>query len=482
MPPKPIKKPTRSPVVKQPGIGHPAHSISLSPNWERRLKELEAFKKEHGHCNVPANYSANRPLANWVAHVRNRKQSGEIASELARRLNGLGFTWVLRRRTVYRRDWDLMVAALTAFKKEHGHYCVPLQPAKYRALGMWLIEVRRRKKRGLLDHGRIQQLDRLGVMWEPNNHKWEAMFADLLAYQAKYGDCNVPAYWPENARLASWVYRQRTSRRLDFLTQDRRERLDKIGFVWARAEEAWESKYAALVEYQRVHGHCRVSAVSKDYASLSKWVRIMRVYRRRGKLDEERIRRLTQLGFVWDGASKARIAEAWESRYAALVEYQRTHGHCRVPTQSKDHASLSQWVSTMRGYRRRGKLDEERIRRLTQLGFVWDGASKAGMEEAWESKYAALVEYQRTHGNCRVPCDTSLGRWVSKMRKYRRWGKLSEERIRRLDELSFTWDGRQGRETTQRTATQKAVTQRPVEHPRNLVDVVKVWKQLKNKR
>ena len=62
-----------------------------------------------------------------------------------------------------------MVAALTAFKMEHGHCRVPLQPEKYRALGMWLIEVRRRKKTGFLDCRRIRQLDRLGVVWDPRN-------------------------------------------------------------------------------------------------------------------------------------------------------------------------------------------------------------------------------------------------------------------------------------------------------------------------
>ena len=83
-------KPTRSPAVTQPGTRHPADSISISPVCERRLKELEAFKMEHGHCNVPSNYFPNLPLAHWVAYVRSRKQSGAIASELARRLDGLG--------------------------------------------------------------------------------------------------------------------------------------------------------------------------------------------------------------------------------------------------------------------------------------------------------------------------------------------------------------------------------------------------------
>jgi len=301
MSPKQTKKPTRSPAVKQPGTGHPARCTSLSPDWEQRLKELEAFKKEHGHCNVPRKYPPNIPLAHWVTGVRRRKRSGTIAAELASRLDELGFTWVLRRRTVYRWDWDAMVAALAAFKNQHGHFRVPLRPAKHRELGWWLIQVRSRRRKGLLDRGRIRQLDRLGVVWEPNNQKWEDRFADLVAYRAQYGDCNVPGNWSENQRLASWVHSQRRSQKLNTLTQDRFERLDKIGFSWTRVKELWESKYAALVEYQQAHGHCGVSTLSKDHASLGRWVARMRVHRRRGELSKERIRRLTQLGFVWDG-------------------------------------------------------------------------------------------------------------------------------------------------------------------------------------
>lgn len=134
MPSKQTRKPTRSSAVKRPGPANPATPTAISPVWERRLKELQAFKKKHGHCEVPHGYSPNPPLANWVARVRRLKQTGKIAPELARRLDELGFTWMLRRRAVFRHDWDAMVAALTAFKNQHGHCHVPWKPAKYRGL------------------------------------------------------------------------------------------------------------------------------------------------------------------------------------------------------------------------------------------------------------------------------------------------------------------------------------------------------------
>jgi hypothetical protein len=40
--------------------------------WGDRLRELVDYRKNHGHCNVPKNYSEYPQLANWV--VKQRKQ------------------------------------------------------------------------------------------------------------------------------------------------------------------------------------------------------------------------------------------------------------------------------------------------------------------------------------------------------------------------------------------------------------------------
>jgi hypothetical protein len=38
--------------------------------WEVRLSELTDYRKVHGHCNVPNNYSENVKLGTWVANQR----------------------------------------------------------------------------------------------------------------------------------------------------------------------------------------------------------------------------------------------------------------------------------------------------------------------------------------------------------------------------------------------------------------------------
>ena len=62
--------------------------------WEERINELKAFKKEHGHSNVPTTYQRNPSLAIWVYNVRQRKKHGQLAEDKILSLDALGLCWV----------------------------------------------------------------------------------------------------------------------------------------------------------------------------------------------------------------------------------------------------------------------------------------------------------------------------------------------------------------------------------------------------
>jgi hypothetical protein len=190
----------------------------------------------------------------------------------------------------------------------------------------------------------------------------------------------------------------------------------------------WESRYEALANYQQAHSHCVVS--SKESFRLRQWVNSQRHARRTGKLSAERVRRLDELGFVWD-VRQVR----WASMFEDLAAYQRAHGHCDVPS-NKDCIRLWRWVVTQRVARRKGKLNTDQVRRLDTLGFIW-----GQHEEQWARMLVALVEYKRAYGNCDVPRawppNPKLGVWVDTQRQFNRMGRLPPHRRERLEELGF---------------------------------------------
>ncbi|KAL7514861.1 hypothetical protein ACHAXN_012148, partial [Cyclotella atomus] len=75
---------------------------------------------------------------------------------------------------------------------------------------------------------------------------------ELEKYQLENGHCLVPHDHP----LGPWVGRQRSDR--TGMSQDRVDKLDRIGFIWDAKENTWDNHYEKLLEYKRDHGDCKV--------------------------------------------------------------------------------------------------------------------------------------------------------------------------------------------------------------------------------
>ena len=125
--------------------------------------------------------------------------------------------------------------------------------------------------------------------------------------------------------------------------------------------------------------------------------------------------------------------------FEVLKEYKGKHGNCNVPLNWTENKQFGTWVSKQRQNYKKGKLTEDRIKRLENLGFVWDP-----YESQWEEMFEVLKEYKDKHGNCNVPRgwpkNKQLGNWVGVQRTGYKEATLSKERIRRLEDIGFEWD------------------------------------------
>ena len=101
--------------------------------------------------------------------------------------------------------------------------------------------------------------------------------------------------------LGVWVAFQRNELRRDQLPDERKRRLDSLGFVWNSVKELWETGYKELSAYFEEHGNCLApqSFVAKSGFSLGVWVSKQRRDFKKNKLSDERKKRLDALGFVW---------------------------------------------------------------------------------------------------------------------------------------------------------------------------------------
>jgi Helicase associated domain len=141
---------------------------------------------------------------------------------------------------VYRFIWDVLdtqweegFSALEKFKEREGHCNVPVKHHEetYR-LWQWVGMQRTNKDKMSNEHR--QRLNDIGFIWNVNEAKWQDGFSALEKFKGREGHCNVPVKHREGTyRLGSWVNNQRTTKNT-IMSNERRQRLDKIGFVWTK--------------------------------------------------------------------------------------------------------------------------------------------------------------------------------------------------------------------------------------------------------
>lgn len=151
----------------------------------------------------------------------------------------------------------------------------------------------------------------------------------------------------------------------------------------------------------------------------------------------------------------------WVSFYRELIQYQKKHGHTRVP---RNEGPLGIWAARQR-YCARGTgsgnvLSESRRQLLEDIGFEW-GASEVMVRVPWNERYQELLEFKNKFGHCNATQRTeyhTLALWVAHQRRNyqsikegKSGGGLTEERIKLLEAAGVEWRRHKYKKRTKKT-------------------------------
>jgi hypothetical protein len=392
--------------------------------WRQRLREVRAFRRLHGHCDVPRFYG-EAGLGQWVNNQRTSYRMSRLSPDRERALRVAGFHFDKREA-----DWEKRLAALRTFKRKHGHCWIP----KGHPLRPWVMELRGRGTKRLTP-SRRQALEAIGFFtpWRQVQVRlnWERFSRELARLRKARGDLDIVEADVPSRALWWWIRRQRAEYARGTLAPERQRALERLGLSLRPLRESWERRFRELLRYRARHGNCE-PPLQRGRGGLGEWVHAQRVKKLAGKLLPERTRRLEALGFRWRPK-----AEAWDEMHRRLVAFRAKHGHVLVPTRRSGDAELSRWVVAQRSLRNRGRLTEGKRRRLEELSFVWNAR-----EVAWEEQFAKLRAFHQRYGHTDVPKtfrDGKLALWVRTQRAAKSDKTLRADRRRRLDALSFSW-------------------------------------------
>ena len=305
------------------------------------------------------------------------------------------------------------------------------------------------------------------------------MLYELLAFRAREGHCRVPL--DTKSALGRWVGSLRTQKsnmRKGYhspdLSQERLAVLNSIGFVWDLqqfdSDSRWKRQFEDLCRFKQEHGAWRLRV---QYAVMTTVALFYRI---------------THKTCFTCRCVSLLTTTTTPTSIPSVTPYT---GHCNVPQSTP----LGKWVKMQReNYREtqlkaqgqlptgrskpRPTLSQFRIEQLESLGFNWKVAAPA---VGWEHRFNELLDYRAANGDCNVPQawpeNRQLGRWVMKQRcqvrcsdvylcdpelfasfdsvsshmlsidrisqyTLRQKGEknqLSDERVRRLEEIGFSW-------------------------------------------
>ena len=229
----------------------------------------------------------------------------------------------------------------------------------------------------------------------------------------------------------------------------------------------WETYYIAARQYYREKGNLKVpkSYLTQTGLTLGNWIQTQRRVRAgsvTGNLSEEKVRKLDEIGMVWDSKD-----QSWNEALRELQAYYEEHGNLDVKARyvTENGFRLGRWVCNLRMKVKNKGLDQaltkEQQGELEKLGMIWDRNG-----EKWEEYFREAQGYYLEHGDLEVPVKyvtengVPLGRWLAEIgsqfdEKNACRSSLEERQLERLRQIGFKTEKKTVRQWNEKYALAK---------------------------
>ncbi len=320
------------------------------------------------------------------------------------------------------------------------------------------------KGRGTLLKSEIDELNKLGFIWDASRGDWDNQFAKLQAYFKKNGHSYV--LQAEDPSLYQWCYKYR--KRENQITDEERKKFASVNFLFGfmkkdktkkkalekllnpknyTHDKRWNQMFEFLKSFKEKNGHFQVPKTTNDEKQLSLWVITQRVMRKKGKLSPERVDKLNSIEFPWKlGSGERRVktktgkvlshSAQWMEQYKELLLYKTIHDNISVPSSNRN---LYRWMDVQRKSFRDKLLSDERIKLLGKLGFNFKTNKEDSLGRIWNEKFEELKKYFEEQGTSTVPRNHSLYPFTASQRSRFRKKKLSQAQIDKLSSIKFNF-------------------------------------------
>lgn len=471
--------------------------------WEERINQLKEFYQENGDFNIPRNEEYYKNLLNWLSHQRGKQLKGKLTKEQENWFKTINFSlddFFSKEEVI---SWDTNCERLKKYFEETGSFYIKTGDKEFGSLLNWLRYQKTLFLNGNLEIEKQNKLKEIGYSFEISyrgkkgkrgtsedsepDETWLKRFEELKSYVAQEGTFLIPNKNRERQTLVSWIQYQKAQFRNGTLGSTKTKLLNDIKFPFTQnyrgksinsilketnpvpkkiKPSLWDKKFDEFKEYYQNNKTFLIPSDNTDLQSLSSWIRYQRILYRENKLEQDKIRKLEELGYSFNLDFRGRkpndenvVREDWETRLMQLKAYFDENGTFLITKFDNENADLLQWVRYQRLLNTQGKLSDEKLKAFHEIGYSFDlkyyGKGREKKEKVvkvkpqavthtWDLNYMKLLDYKMKFGNCNVPRgfkdDISLSHFVVRQRAHYKQGKLNKDQIRKLEFLGFEWE------------------------------------------
>lgn len=214
----------------------------------------------------------------------------------------------------------------------------------------------------------------------------------------------------------------------------------------------FDTYYLCAKEYCKQFGDLLVpqkyvTEYNNEIISLGAWINALRVRYKNNNLDNYQIELLNRIGMVWDVYEKQ-----FMDNYAIAKGYYEEFGNLLIPQEyvvlkedngNQVEVKIGNWINNIRCDYENGKLSDERIAKLNEIGMVWNI-----FDYRFDFYYELAKQYFEFYGNLLVSetyeiDGVKLGDWVHAYRmayRNKSWRKFDCSHIERLNKIGMVWD------------------------------------------
>lgn len=408
---------------------------TLSAPWDYMYDSARRYYSENGNLLPKKDYTDENGygLGRWIAAQRTAYANCELSESKIFRLESIGMEWSNRNERLWEDGFN---KAKTYYERngslESGY-------DGYDEIKYWVIHQRQNYRNNALPAERVEKLNSIGIVWDA----WQESYEYAKAYFDIYGNLDIPANYmtDDGFALGIW-YRTNRKQYIDGTMQDeRRKMLEDIGInAQSVKTRTWKNYFELARKYVDAHGNLNVNSgyETDGGVKLGVWISSQRYMYGKGKLTQNQIELLESIGMEWN-----RHRSSWNAGYEYAKEYYLNCKDINVPVSyiTDDGFALGSWINVQRTKNASGKLSDDRKRKLDILDIVWSPS-----KSVWNAGYDSLKRFVQANHTADVPgkyIDENgfkLGVWITNQRSLKRSGKLSAERIDRLNNIGFIWN------------------------------------------